>query len=230
MEKCMKQGRAAGILLPVSSLPSAYGIGSFGKAAFDFIDKLEKGGQKYWQVLPLGPTSYGDSPYQSFSAFAGNPYFIDLDLLIDEGLLKKEEVEGYDWGDNPSKVDYPLLYKNRFMVLHKACSRSDFRKKKEYADFCKKNKYWLDDYALYMALKFYNSGKEWPLWPEDIRYRQKKAISQYEKLLAVEINFWKFCQFYFFKQWNDIKKYANKKNISIIGDIPLYVALDSADV
>lgn len=226
----MKQGRSAGILLAVSSLPSPYGIGTLGRCAFEFINQLKAAGQHYWQVLPVGPTSFGDSPYQSFSAFAGNPYFIDLDLLAEEELLTTEEIQAYDWGEDLSRVDYALLYDNRFSVLHKAYERSTHQDSEEFQRFRQKNQYWLEDYSFYMALKFYFDGREWLQWEENIRYRKKDAVKRYRNLLQEEIGFWEFCQFYFFRQWNDVKSYANQNGIRIIGDIPLYVALDSADV
>lgn len=222
--------RAAGVLLPISSLPSKYGIGTLGKEAYRFVNQLKAAGQKYWQVLPVGPTSFGDSPYQSFSAFAGNPYFIDLEMLIEQGMLTKEEVESCDWGQNPSDIDYEKLYNNRFLILHKAYRVSGVSKDKRYQDFEKKNRYWLEDYSLFMALKFYFGGKEWLAWEENIRMHKKEAVKHYKKLLKEEVGFWKFCQFLFFSQWKALKKYANKKGIRIIGDIPLYMALDSADV
>lgn len=222
--------RAAGILLPISSLPSKYGIGTLGKEAYRFVDQLKEAGQHYWQVLPVGPTSYGDSPYQSFSAFAGNPYFIDLEFLMKEGLLTQEDVASCDWSLSPDDVDYARIYESRFAVLHKAYRESGFREEKGFKSFCKENKYWLEDYCLYMALKFYYGGKEWSAWEESIRLREKKAVKHYEKLLAEEIDFWRFCQYQFFKQWRALKKYANKRKIKIIGDIPLYMAMDSADV
>lgn len=222
--------RAAGILLPISSLPSKYGIGTLGREAYRFVDQLVEAGQKYWQVLPVGPTSFGDSPYQSFSAFAGNPYFIDLGLLIEEGLLTREDADSCDWGENLCDIDYEKIYNNRFVILHKAYSASDFEHEKGYKSFVKANKYWLDDYCLYMALKFYFGGKEWLAWEENIRMHRKETVKHYEHLLKEEINFWRFCQYKFFKQWKRLKKYANKHNVKIIGDIPLYMALDSADV
>lgn len=226
----MEQKRSAGILLPVSSLPSPYGIGTLGAAAFEFIDQLKMAGQSYWQVLPVGPTSFGDSPYQSFSAFAGNPYFIDLDLLVEEGLLQESEIQEYSWGENPSDIDYAILYQNRFPLLHQAYDRSRHQKTEEFRKFQKKNEYWLEDYSLYMALKFHFDGQEWSLWDENIRFRRKSALKQYRTLLEDEIGFWQFCQYYFFRQWKAVKTYANDRGIRIIGDIPLYVALDSADV
>ena len=222
--------RAAGILLPISSLPSKYGIGTLGREAYRFVDQLKEAGQHYWQVLPVGPTSYGDSPYQSFSAFAGNPYFIDLEFLMKEGLLTEEDVASCDWSLSPDDVDYARIYESRFAVLHKAYRESKFKEEKRFKSFCKENKYWLEDYCLYMALKFYYGGKEWSAWEESIRLREKKAVKHYEKLLAEEIDFWRFCQYQFFRQWKALKKYANKRKIRIIGDIPLYMAMDSADV
>lgn len=230
MKKNFLDKRGAGILLPISSLPSRYGIGTLGEEAYLFIDQLKEAGQRYWQVLPVGPTSFGDSPYQSFSAFAGNPYFIDLETLIQEGLLKKEEVEAVSWGEDPTDIDYALLFQNRFPVLKKAYQRSHFREEAEYQIFLKQNSYWLSDYCLYMSLKFYFQNKEWQLWDEDIRYREKKAIRKYQELLSDEIGFWGFCQYKFFQQWKRLKKYAHKKGIRLIGDIPLYVSMDSADV
>lgn len=226
----MSKKRGAGVLLPVSSLPSPYGIGSLGAAAYEFINQLEAAGQSYWQVLPLGPTSFGDSPYQSFSAFAGNPYFIDLDFLVDEGLLLPEEINEIDWGAVDCEVDYAGIYENRFSVLRMAYERSEHEKTSEYKKFKEEQKYWLDDYCLYMSIKFYHGGKEWALWEEDIRFHKKNAVKKYRELLSEEIKFWAFCQFHFFKQWKSVKKYANKRGIKIIGDIPLYMAYDSADV
>ena len=222
--------RGAGILLPVSSLPSPYGIGAFGQAAYEFVDFLKSAGQKYWQVLPLGPTSYGDSPYQSFSAFAGNPYFIDLDLLRQQGLLTQEEIEEPFWGRDEGQVDYQSLYKARFKVLMTAFSRSRHQQTKEFKQFYEENKFWLEQYSLYMAVKTYFGGKEWLLWPQDIRLRQPKALKGYQLKLQKEAQFWQYCQFEFFRQWDRLKAYANENGIEIIGDIPIYVALDSADV
>lgn len=226
----IKLSRGAGILLPISSLPANYGIGTLGKAAYDFVDFLKKGGQKYWQVLPMGPTSYGDSPYQSFSAFAGNPYFIDLDLLVEEKLLTEDEVNQFTWCVEEAYVDYNTIFKQRFQVLNTAYQRSNHKKKKSFQSFCTENEYWLDDYSLYMALKFHFDNIEWSQWDEDIRYRKPEAIGHYEKKLSNEIDFWRFCQYKFYSQWNKLKAYANNEDIKIIGDIPLYVSMDSADV
>lgn len=219
--------RGAGILLPISSLPSPYGIGTFGKEAYAFVDFLKKAKQKYWQVLPLGPTSYGDSPYQSFSAFAGNPYFIDLDTLISEGLLTKEDVD-CDWFETPQYVNYEKIYNNRFTVLHKAFAA--YQPDEAYEAFLKENDWWLQEYASYMAIKAHFNSVSWQKWDEDIRARKPEAVKKYETLLADEIAFWKFTQYKFYEQWGKLKSYANEVGISIIGDIPIYVALDSADV
>jgi len=222
--------RGAGVLLPVSSLPSDYGIGTLGEEAFHFIDFLNSAGQKYWQVLPVGPTSFGDSPYQSFSAFAGNPYFIDPGILISEGLLTEEEVNTYDWGDDPANIDYAKLFHYRFKILHIASLRSTHSNTKEYRMFCDENIYWLDDYCLFMALKFKFDNQSWLLWPKELRFHEQNAVEDYSYELKDEIEFWKFCQFEFFEQWRKVKEYANKNGIKIIGDIPIYAALDSADV
>ncbi|MDE5907627.1 MAG: 4-alpha-glucanotransferase [Lachnospiraceae bacterium] len=221
--------RGAGILLAVTSLPSPYGIGTMGKEAFRFVDMLTDLRQKYWQVLPIGPTSFGDSPYQSFSAFAGNPYLIDLDILIEEGLLKQEEVDGYNWGIRKDDVDYALIYMNRFKVLKSAFDRFDI-KKEVFKKFCKDNKDWLEDYSLYMAIKNEKGGSEWLSWEEGLRNRDADTLAEYREQLKEQILFWMFLQYKFFEQWKALKDYANEQGIKIIGDIPLYVALDSADV
>lgn len=228
-KKNILKKRGAGILMPVSSLPSNYGIGTFGQAAYDFADDLYSAGQSYWQVLPLGPTSFGDSPYQSFSAFAGNPYFIDLDILIKEGLLKREEAIA-DWGSDPANVDYALIYENRFKVLKKAFSRSFFVKEPLFDDFIKDTKYWLHDYCVFMALKNYFRGESWQEWPDEYKFRNKKAMKKIEEKLSDDILFWAFCQYEFYKQYKALKTYVNNREIYIIGDIPIYTALDSADV
>ncbi|RHT56039.1 4-alpha-glucanotransferase [Clostridium sp. AM29-11AC] len=222
--------RGAGILMPISSLPAPYGIGTFGKSAYEFADSLKRARQSYWQVLPLGPTSYGDSPYQSFSAFAGNPYFIDLDALLEEELLTKEEIDACYWLDSEEEVKYDAVYYYRFPLLKKAYERSRHGETEEYRAFCAKNSHWLDDYALYMALKGHFGNKEWMKWEEPIRLRKPEAVKRYEELLREEIGHWKFLQFKFYEQWDQLKNYVNGLGISIIGDIPIYVALDSADV
>lgn len=221
--------RSAGILLPISSLPSKYGIGSFGKSAYDFVDWLQSAGQTYWQILPLVPTSYGDSPYQSFSTYAGNPYFIDLDALVEEGVLTQEEAEGADFGDQEDAVDYEKLYHGRFPLLRKAYERSNISKNEAYGRYMEENGWWLKDYALFMAVKERFGGAAWTEWAEDIKLRYGYAMDYYCREMYFEIEFHQYLQFTFYKQWMKLKEYANSKGIFIIGDIPIYVAMDSAD-
>lgn len=221
--------RSAGILLPVSSLPSPYGIGCFSQEAYDFVDWLKDAGQTYWQILPLGVTSYGDSPYQSFSAFAGNPYFISLDELVKEGVLTAEECKKAKFGRKADDIDYNQLYKERGRLLRLAYSRSDIGHNAEFAAFCEQNKWWLDDFALFMAVKDRFEGKPWIEWAEDIRLRWQNAMDYYRRELYFEVEYYKYLQFKFDQQWRALKAYANEKGIRIIGDIPIYVALDSAD-
>ncbi len=224
--------RQNGVLLPVSSLPSLYGIGCFSKEAYDFIDRLKEAGQTLWQILPLGPTSYGDSPYQSFSTFAGNPYFIDLVTLTAEGLLTKEECDGADFGGRPDRVDYGKLYQNRFGVLRRACENAldlGVMQTEDYERFRDQESQWLSDYALFMAVKDRFSGKGWEHWDADIRLRRPEAMRRYRIELEKDIVFYEFLQYEFYRQWMRLKDYANKQGIRIIGDIPIYVAFDSAD-
>lgn len=237
-EKTLKT-RRSGVLLPVSSIPSPYGIGTFGKEAFNFIDFLSEAGQSYWQILPLGPTSYGDSPYQSFSTFAGNPYFIDIDILIERGFLKVEDLKGFDFGKDPSCVDYEKLYRGRFKLLEIAFRNSGLSSKssnsadpayvKRFASFIKTNAWWLDDYALFMALKNVHDGQSFNKWPDNERLRDKATIEKCMDKYDDEVNFYRFLQFEFAIQWAEIKNYAHQKGVEIIGDIPIYVAYDSAD-
>lgn len=222
--------RGAGILLPITSLPSPYGIGTFGDESYRFVDQLVIARQKYWQVLPLGPTGFGDSPYAAFSAFAGNPYYIDLEYLIDEGLIAREFIESFEWQTEEDKVDYSIIYQHRFDVLREAYKNSAHKGSPVYVTFLQENKYWIDDYALYMSCKSYFDNLSWLEWDEDIRGRRPKALKKYTELLKDDIDFWKFTQFKFYEQWNKLKEYAAEKNIKIVGDIPIYVALDSADV
>lgn len=220
--------RKNGILMPIFSLPSPYGIGTLGKAAKDFIDFLHKGAQSLWQILPIGTTTVGDSPYQSFSSFAGNPYFIDLDTLVKDGLLNENEIKSFDFGGDIEKIDYQKLYNTRYKVLRLAFNR--FTENDDYTVFANKNAYWLDDYALFMALKSANGGAPWYEWDAPLKRRDAAAIKKAQSDLSDDIAFHKFLQFVFNRQWLDIKAYANKNDIQIIGDIPIYVALDSADV
>ncbi len=219
--------RKAGILMHISSLPSPYGIGSYGQAAYDFVDFLHEAKQTCWQLLPLGPTSYGDSPYQTFSAFANNPYFIDLDVLIKEGLLRKNEARTS--GEEPLIVDYEKLYQDRFRILKKAFLRFDLSDK-EYQKFLKEEAYWLDDYALFMAIKHAHGGKSWLYWGEKTRLRDKDVIKNLSLQLQEEIDFHRFMQYQAGKQYQALKRYANERGISIIGDMPIYVSYDSSDV
>ncbi|MCR4690429.1 MAG: 4-alpha-glucanotransferase [Lachnospiraceae bacterium] len=259
----MKKKRAAGILLPITSLPSEYGIGTMGRAAYEFLDFLKKAGQTYWQILPVGPTSFGDSPYQSFSTFAGNPYLIDLETLVDEGLLTKKQCRDAGIEPVPYKgdlsaaaiaktvqeepedkrvrraqipamyIDYALQYQRRYPLLKKAYVnflKQEGPKSASYRAFCEENEDWLPDYALFMALKDENKGLPFTEWEKDLRIRRKKAVSEARKRLGSEAGFYSFLQFEFYAQWEKLKAYANKNGILIIGDIPIYVAADSADV
>lgn len=221
--------RKSGILMPISSLPSKYGIGCFSKEAYEFVDMCKKAGQSYWQILPLGPTSYGDSPYQSFSTFAGNPYFIDLEALIEEGLLTRKECDACDFGEQASFVNYEKIFRARFAILRKAFKRSKIAENPDFAKYCEKEAYWLEDYALYMAVKADFDYVSWAEWDEDIRLRKPAAMKKYRTKLSEEILFWKYQQYLFTKQWGALKAYANEQGIEIIGDIPIYVAFDSAD-
>lgn len=222
--------RSSGILLPIFSLPSNYGIGTFGKEAYKFVDFLKKAGQTYWQILPIGPIGYGDSPYSVYSIYAGNPYFIDLDLLINDGLLTHSDVKKCKV-KNITYINYKRISKNRNEVLYKAYVKGFKKYKKTYNEFIKKNKSWVNDYALYMSLKEYFKGLPFNKWPDNkIKRREKSAINKYNKLLEDRINFYKFTQFLFFKQFNKLRKYMKKKGIKLIGDIPIYVPLDSSDV
>ena len=221
--------RRCGILLPVSSLPSKYGIGAFSKEAYEFVDFLAASGQKLWQVLPMGPTGYGDSPYQSFSTFAGNPYFIDLDTLVEKNLLLQEECEACDWGDDPQKVDYEKIYLSRFDILKKAFERFD-RTDEDYQKFYEDNKAWVEEYSLFMVLKNHFDGKSWQEWPKDIRNHEALAVRSYSNQFEDEMEFYIFQQYMFDRQWSDLRHYANKAGIKIIGDIPIYVSLDSVEV
>lgn len=220
--------RGSGILLSISSLPSAYGIGTLGKSAIRFVDLLVDLKQSYWQVLPIGPTGFGDSPYQPLSSCAGNPYWIDLDELIDEGLLTIEEVRCYSWGEKNSEIDYATLFENRYKILRKAFERFD-ENAQNYKDFAEKNEDWLSDYAVYMSLKMENMNKSWQEWPDEQKKKQPVALANYRKTDYNNISFWVFCQYKFFQQWERLKEYANSRGIKLIGDISFYVGMDSAD-
>ena len=220
--------RESGILMHITSLPGAYGVGTMGKQAFAFIDFLEQAGQSCWQILPLNPTGYGDSPYQSCSAFAGNHYLIDLDKLVEEGLLEKGEIEHIDWCWSETKADFGRLYNNRLNVLRLAYGR--FRGGEAFDSFCAENSSWLPDFALFMALKGKYQGQPWYNWDRDLKFRDPDAIWNARQELKEEVRFYSFVQFLFFKQWNALRSYATGKGIRIIGDVPIYVPLDSVEV
>lgn len=220
--------RESGILMHISSLPGPYGIGTMGKNAYEFVDFLKKAGQKIWQILPLSPTGYGDSPYQSCSAFAGNHYLIDLETLMDNGLLEKQETESFFWGNNEEKVDFGVLYENRTKALRLAFNR--FVPDEKYKKFVAENEGWLSEYALFTAIKDSFGGIPWTEWPEELRLRNEKSLAEKREELKEDIAFKYFLQFEFFSQWEKLRGYANENGIKIVGDIPIYVPLDSADV
>ncbi len=231
--------RESGILMPVSSLPGPYGIGCFGRGAERFVDFLAAAGQRIWQILPLSPTGFGDSPYQSCSAFAGNPYFIDLDALAAEGLLNEDLLKDIDFGSDPLAVDYGALYKGRFVLLRQAYAAwragcvgvhgCPVYYPDDYYAFTLANEAWLDDYALYMALKTEHKMASWTEWPEPYRRREPGALARFAAEHEEELGFWKFVQYEFAKQWQRLKAYANAKGVQILGDIPIYVSADSVD-
>ena len=220
--------RSSGILMHITSLPGPYGVGTMGKQAFDFVDFLQAAGQKYWQILPLTPTGYGDSPYQSCSTYAGNHYLIDLPKLVEEGLLEYSEIDSIDWGWQADRVDFGILYQNRLNVLRLAYGR--FRDREDFQTFCNENKSWLPDFALFMALKEKFNGQPWYAWEEDLKLRRREAIAQVTEQLQEQIRFYCFVQYIFDKQWRALRDYAHQKDVRIIGDVPIYVPYDSADV
>ena len=220
--------RKSGILMHITSLPGPYGVGTMGKNAFAFLDFLHKSGQKCWQMLPLTPTGYGDSPYQSCSAYAGNPYLIDLDTLVRQHLLKKEELLAVDWGDNETHVDFGKLYNGRTPILKLAYSR--FRNDRALNAFIKRNSVWLNDFALYMALKETHGGRPWFQWEEELKIRDPQALEAQREALAEPIRFYCFVQYLFFKQWDALRKKAKEYEIELIGDVPIYVPYDSVEV
>ena len=220
--------RKSGILMHISSLPGPYGVGSLGAAAYSFVDFLVAAGQSYWQILPLNPTGFGDSPYQSFSTFAGNHYLIDLDTLVSQGLLLPEELQGIDWGGDPGRVDFGRLYTERTRLLKLAHSR--FTEDENFENFVRDNVLWLEDYALFMAIKEHFHGRDWQCWSVSLLMRLPPVMDAYREELRDAIRFQYFLQYQFFRQWKALRAYANGKGIKIIGDVPIYVPLDSADV
>lgn len=225
---------SSGILLHISSLPGKYGIGTLGEQAKKFVDFLVKSGQEYWQILPIGPTGYGDSPYQSYSAYAGNPLLIDLDMLIGDGLISRDDPDLHVIEKKKSFADYAQLYSFKYILLKKAYGAftvmSVSSQIKEFEDFCTENSFWLDDYALFTALKSHFKDVMWTEWDDDIRLRKPDALKKYSELLAKETDCVKFIQYIFFKQYFALKKYAGSKGIKIYGDMPIYVSMDSSDI
>lgn len=221
--------RSSGVFLSISSLPSKYGIGTLGKEAYKFVDFLKKSGFSYWQILPFNPTGFGNSPYQTFSTFAGNPYYIDLDLLRKEKLLSYNDLKKYNYVDNEF-VDYGLLYKEKFRILKKAYKNGYSRLINEIEIFKKENTYWIDDYSFYMAIKDHFNGCDFLNWPNNIKKRHKKALEYYKNLLQDDINFYVFIQFIFYKQLTNLTNYMKNLNIQLICDLPIYVSMDSSDV
>lgn len=222
--------RSSGILMHITSLPNRQGIGTFGKEAYEFVDFLKASGQSYWQLLPIGPTGYGDSPYQSLSTFAGNVLLIDLEVLKDKGLLTEDDFKGRDFGKDVETVDFTKVNKEKNELLRIAYSRAKEAYKREMDTFVEEHKDWLNDYTLFMALKHDNDLKSWQEWPKALRTREPKAIAKAIETHKDEMRFWTFVQYIFFKQWHELKVYANKNGIEMIGDIPIYVAEDSSDV
>ena len=220
--------RESGVLMHITSLPGKYGVGTMGANAYAFVDFLKEAGQSYWQILPLTPTGYGDSPYQSSSTFAGNPYLIDLEQLVRDGLLRTEELEGIQWNWSEEKTDYGLLYQNRSKVLRLAYER--FADGEALDAFCHENSSWLSDYALFMALKGATGGQAWYTWEDGLKYRNPDVMWNTRQALREDIRFYSFVQFIFYKQWNALRAYAHDKGIRFIGDVPIYVPLDSCDV
>ncbi len=222
--------RSAGILLPVTSLPSPYGIGTMGKAAREFIDFLADAGQTYWQILPIGPTGYGNSPYQALSSYAGSTYLIDLDDLISDGLLTKEEVTSVKWGKNPEHTDYGILYNERNRLLRKAAERLPVKHPHEYLEFLRTEGHWLKDYAVFMAIKDHFEGKPWTQWPQELRRHNSEEVRQKAEECRQDVIFYERVQYLFYRQMKAMKKYANDSGVQIIGDLPFYIAADSIDV
>ncbi len=220
--------RQSGIFMHITSLPGPYGVGTMGREAYEFVDFLERAGQHLWQILPLTPTGYGDSPYQSCSTFAGNHYLIDLRELIRQGLLTSEEVESYAWQDTDRRVNFGLLYQNRLTVLHKAFSRFDGGE--GFERFCREQNHWLSDYSLYMALKDMFDGAPWYDWEDGAKFRHDQVLAQYREKLGEDIRFYSFLQYVFYHQWQALRSYAHDHGVRIIGDVPIYVPYDSVEV
>ena len=218
----------------ITSLPSPCGTGTLGKEAYKFVDFLKKAGQTYWQILPVGPTGFGDSPYQSYSAFAGNPLLIDLDMLAEEGLISADDKDMELLRRKESFADFGQLFSFKRLILAKACAafkeKADPSQTADFKEFCRKNAWWLDDYALFMSLKYFFKQKMWTLWDDEYRLRDKKTLEEYSEKHSDDIEVWKFMQYKFIRQYKALKKYANKRGIKIYGDMPIYVSMDSSDI
>lgn len=226
--KKISENRTSGVLLHITSLPNEFGIGSLGEESREFIIKLKQAGQIWWQILPIGPTGYGDSPYQSFSSFAGNPYLINLDYLKDCSLLTDEEITEVKSLYNCNRVDFGKLYNERYITLRRAYERFD-KSSLDFESFCRENSFWLNDYALFMTLKDENNGKPWQSWEDKYKFRDREAIEEFENNNFSKVNFYRFLQFQFFSQWYGLKRFAHDNGIKILGDLPIYVAEDSSD-
>ena len=222
--------RRAGILLHLSSLPSPYGIGTLGQEARDLADFLQAAGQRVWQLLPIGPTGYGDSPYQPRSAFAGNPYLIDLPTLEADGLLSAQEYRDTDWESAPGDICYGALYQKRLPLLDKAARRLLTAPPENYAAFCAENAFWLPDYARFAVLKDLHGGAPWQSWEEPLRRRDPAAMEAFSARHRDDIARQEAIQYLFFRQYRALKDYVNRRGVSILGDLPIYAAEDSADV
>lgn len=226
--KKISENRTSGVLLHITSLPNEFGIGSLGEESREFVIKLKQAGQTWWQILPIGPTGYGDSPYQSFSSFAGNPYLINLDYLKNCSLLTDEEITEVKSLYDCNRVDFGKLYNERYITLRRAYERFD-KSSLDFESFCRENSFWLNDYALFMTLKDENNGKAWQEWEDKYKFRDKEAIEEFENNNFSKVNFYRFLQFQFFSQWDGLKRFAHENGIKILGDLPIYVAEDSSD-
>lgn len=226
--KKISENRTSGVLLHITSLPNEFGIGSLGEESREFLIKLKQAGQTWWQILPIGPTGYGDSPYQSFSSFAGNPYLINLDYLKNCSLLTDEEITEVKSLYDCNRVDFGKLYNERYITLRRAYERFD-KSSLDFESFCRENSFWLNDYALFMTLKDENNGKPWQEWEDKYKFRDKEAIEEFENNNFSKVNFYRFLQFQFFSQWDGLKRFAHENGIKIVGDLPIYVAEDSSD-
>ena len=226
--------RTCGVLMHITSLPSPYGVGTLGSEAYKFVDFLKKAGQTYWQILPVGPTGFGDSPYQSYSAFAGNPMLIDIDELIKAGLVSEDDKDLKILAEKKEFADFGQMFSFKRLILAKAhaafAANADSEQMYLFGKFCRKNAWWLDDYAMFMSMKYFFKQVMWTEWADSYRLRDPQTLAKYAEEHGVDIDCWKFMQFLFFRQYKNLKKYANKRGISIYGDMPIYVSMDSSDI